>query len=254
MPSSLMVTTIIPCHNHRLWVRNAIRSVITQDHRPLRLVVVDDGSTDGSVEAVASAFCPQQGPSLPDGTRQFHGGAEGVPIVLVALPKVNGPSFARNVGLQVGFEGTDIFALLDSDDEYIAGKISRSLKVFEEDPNVGAVYTDYETVRPDGLRTREFKPPFSRRLMLVGECVVNCDSLVSKRAVELAGEFDVSLRCCEDYDFWMRVSEKVVIHHIPESFLRIRVGSHSSTSTLSKELWNACFARVFEKTRERLGA
>jgi glycosyltransferase involved in cell wall biosynthesis len=253
MPHPL-VTTIIPCHNHEQWICDAITSVATQDYPNARIVLVDDGSTDGSVDrAVGLIENPRYPKPQPDiwtawgnirGTR--------VPLMIQKLPQANGPSFARNWGIQVAWEGTDIFGFLDSDDMFRQGKLSKSVaKMLQVPSHIGGVYSDYDTLRPDGLMLRQFKEPFSRERMLGGECVANMDSIVSKKAIEACGAFDPALRCCEDFDFWMRISERFVICHLPESLVTIRVGEHSSSTTVPTDTWQRCYSRVFEKVRER---
>lgn len=241
-----VVTAVIPCHNHEAWVVDSINSVVSQDHRPLRIVVVDDGSTDRSVERVCEAYGLVE--ARP---RQFQGMVRDAPTILLSLPDAGGPAAARNLGIRVGWEGTDYFALLDSDDLYEPGKIARSLEILEEDPLVGLVYSDFDTLRPDGVRLRQYKEPFGRGRLL-RECLPNSDSLIARRVFETVGLFDESLRTCEDYDMWLRISEKFLAVHIAEPLLTIRVGAHSSTATVPTDVWRSCYARVFEKLRERV--
>lgn len=249
----LAVTAVIPVHNHRQWVNDALDSVVLQDHRPLRVVLVDDGSTDGSTEAVVARLYRPKGPAQQGEPWAAVGRLPGsdVDVMVQRFKEAKGPSFARNWGLRVAWEGTDVFALLDSDDVYLPGKISRSLARIAAAPDhVGVAYSDYDTLRPDGLRVREFKEPYSRERLL-SECIVNCDSLVSRKALEAVGLFDEELRVCEDYDLWLRISERFLLSHVPESLVTLRVGGHSSTSTVEKEVWEACRRRVTDKARSR---
>jgi glycosyltransferase involved in cell wall biosynthesis len=223
----------------------AASSFASQRHPDKALVVVDDGSSDGSWDEVRSAMA---------GTEEHAGGVRGrlcgIPAVLLRHDSPRGPAAARNSGIRSAWGWADCFALLDSDDEYLPGKVEESVAAMEADPMVGVVYTDYLTVAPDGLVTREFKEPYSRE-RLTRECVVNCDSLVTKAALEAAGLFDESLRVCEDYDLWLRVTEHRLAHHVPKALVSIRVGGHSSTSTVNREVWEGCHRRVFEKLGQR---
>jgi glycosyltransferase involved in cell wall biosynthesis len=249
----MQVTCVIPVHNHAKWVCDALESVAAQAYSPLRIVVVDDGSTDGSTEAVLGRLYKPKGPTK-QGLPWVAWGkytAFDRDVMVCRFQEARGPAFARNWGIQAAWDGTDAYAFLDSDDAYLPGKVGTAVAVLKADPNhVGAVYSDYETLRPDGLRVRCFKEPYSRTRLLQ-ECIVNCDSVVSKRALEAVGTFDESLRTCEDYDLWLRLSERFLIHHVPECQLVIRVGEHSSTSTVPSETWRACYARVFQKLQER---
>lgn len=250
-----VVTAIIPCHNHEQWVANAIHSIVHQDYPSgnLRVMVVDDGSTDSSPNHVRDVM--QSSGSLvthPDGIGQICGTIDDIPIILMMRPEAGGPSVARNLGMRVAMDGTDIFAFLDSDDLYQPRKISASVERFLQSEKIGAVYSDYDTFRASGLCIREFKEPFSRDRLLQ-ECIVNCNSLVLKDAVLKCGMFDEGMRVCEDYDFWMRVSEAYVINHVAESLVSIRVGEHSSSSTVPSQVWQQNWRLVMKKANERSG-
>lgn len=248
----MLVTAVIPVHNHRRWVWQAVESVTTQDHRPLRVVVVDDGSTDGSTDEVLAHLANVR--RVGDGPRVALGQSpEGVDVMVQSFAQARGPSFARNWGMNCAWDG-DAFAFLDSDDYYHPGKISRSVQALVDgDGLVGAVYSDYETLRPDGLRVRQYKPSYSRELLL-RECVVNCDSVVLRSALERSGLFDESLRVVEDLDLWLRLSEEHMIVHLPEALVTVRTGQHSSTDTVGAERWRECYARVMQKVKERRSA
>lgn len=250
MPEPI-VTIIIPCHNHAKWVNEAVDSAASQDYPFKRIVVVDDGSTDGSADLVLKRLYKPRGPEVQGEPFAAAGKLTtwDTQVMIQRFKSSHGPSFARNWGMKVGWDGTDIFAFLDSDDTFSGGKITKSVAKFTE--GVGAVYSDYDTLNDAGLRLRQFKEPFSRQ-RLVRECIVNCDSLVSKQAIFECGGFDESLRCCEDFDLWLRVSEKFLIYHLAESLVTVRVGTHSSSATVDKSVWNACYSRVFAKMQERL--
>jgi glycosyltransferase involved in cell wall biosynthesis len=255
--SQPLVTVVIPLHNHEAWVGEAIDSVVRQDYPNKRIIVIDDGSTDNSIAAVTRKLYKPQRININTPKQQIPALTGNVPnsdvqVLMVRSDKAQGPAAARNAGITLSLSDTDLFAFLDSDDMYSPGKLSKSVAIFQKDPDmVGVIYSDFDTINPDGLRLRQFKEPYSRERLLQ-ECLVNCDSLISKRAIEQCGLFDQSLRTCEDYDLWLRISERFVMVHIPESLVVVRVGSHSSSSTVPNEIWQKCYARVFEKARERM--
>lgn len=235
--SDPQVTIVIPCHNHARWVGGAMRSVAEQDYPNKRLVVIDDGSTDDSWTVIDS---------FADRIRKT-----GVGVCTHRIRKAVGPSAARNVGIRLSWTPTDIYGFLDSDDYYLPGKISKSVAKILEDPvAIGGVSADYETFNEEsGIKIREFKEPYSRERLL-RECLLT-SPLLTKTTLEKVGLFDEELRVAEDYDLWLRISEKFIFLHIPEALLRIRVGNHNSTSTVKKEVWQDCWKKVVEKTRQR---
>lgn len=247
-----LVTAVIPTHNHEAWVQDSILSIINQTYKNLRLIVVDDGSTDKSFnKALELLETPNQVKvEQPEPQQVWTGNIKGIPTILSSFKEARGPSFARNYGIKCGCEGTDLFALLDSDDLYHPEKIEKSVKIYEEHPKfIGIIYSDYHTFNEAG-RYRQFKEPYSRE-RLMSECIINCDSVFAKWVFEKVGFFDEDLRTCEDYDMYMRASEVCIPVHIPESLIDIRVGTHSSSSNVSKENWQKNYKRVFEKLKER---
>ena len=109
------VSTVIPCHNGERYIGDAIRSVLAQPHDDLEIIVVDDGSTDRSAEAV-HAF--------------------GDAVHYVRQPR-SGASVARNRGVELATG--QIVAFLDADDLWCDGVLPRLLAVLEDDPSVGMV-------------------------------------------------------------------------------------------------------------------
>jgi hypothetical protein len=117
------------------------------------------------------------------------------------------------------------------------------------------VYGDYDTFHVDSNRTiREFKEPYSRK-RLVQECIVHSGSLVLKEALqsvlEETGFYDKTMRTCEDYDLWMRISEKYIIAHVPKSLTKVRVTGDNSSFVVNQETWRKNWLRVMEKMQSR---
>lgn len=244
--SSTRVTGVIPLHNHAKWVCHAVASMAANTHQPDRIVVVDDGSTDRGYETLLDEL---QSPSpIPvNGTgpeSAWEGTVEGVPVIAMRYATARGPSFARNSGIVPFADETDVFVFLDSDDYYSPNKIEQSLKEWDKNREaIGIVYSDYDTLNKSGVRVRMFKEPFSRR-RITQECIINSNSLVSVKALRAVGGFNETLRVCEDYELWLRITEQFLAVHIPQPLLTMRVGSHSSTATVPSEVWNDCYRRT----------
>jgi glycosyltransferase involved in cell wall biosynthesis len=244
------VTAVVPLHNHKEWVCGALQSLFCQTWPLDHIIVVDDGSTDGGLNALGDLAETAYERGGPEGRRGFDLTFEGgQKATALRYEKASGPAFARNRGIEFGLPDTDVFAFLDSDDEFSPLKLEASLPYFD-DPLTGVVYSDYDTLRPDGIRLRQFKEPFDRSRLLQ-ECLINCDSLVSAAALKACGDFDENLRVAEDYDLWLRLTERFVAVHVPEALVAVRVGAHSSTDQVAKDTWNRCYARVMGKLRER---
>lgn len=241
------VVGVIPLHNHARWILDAIYSLVNQDYKPEAIVVINDGSTDVSREVVLGAISSHL-TYLHDCRTAISGTIDGVDIRYLEHPEACGPAAARNTGIKALWDRADLFALLDSDDLYEPGKIRRSVEHFTR--GVGVVYSDNTVVHEDGRSVREWRVPFSQK-QLFSRCIVNCDSLVSKEAFSVCGLFDESLRVCEDYDLWVRVSKKFYLAHVPEPLVTIRAGRHSSTFTVANEIWAQCHEAIRTKHNQK---
>ena len=76
------------------------------------------------------------------------------------------------------------------------------------------------------------------------------DALVSVE--EDTGFYDEEMRTCEDYDLWMRISEKYIIAHVPKSLTKVRVTGDNSSFIVNQEVWQKNLARVMEKMQARI--
>lgn len=228
----IKVVGVIPVHSHEKWVAGAVLSMARQTYKPTAIVVVDDGSTDGSAQAVRGL--------LTDGM------VEGVPLHLLHNACPLGPAAARNVGARYAARySPHLFAFLDSDDEYKPRKIEKSVEAWKlSEGGIGVVYSDFSTVNNDGEVRRRYQPPFSLEL-LRRECIINCDSLVSREAFEWCQGFPEHLRVAEDYSAWLRLTRKYLAYHVAESLVTIRIGGHSSSSQISPERWQRDYRAAF---------
>jgi glycosyltransferase involved in cell wall biosynthesis len=241
------VVGVVPLFNHRSWVADAVLSLVRQTYRLERVWVVNDGSTDGSEASVFALMDVEPIHETINGLWVVHSEVEGVPVSLVNLPSPTGPANARNVGIRLGWPQADLFALLDSDDLYMPTKVEKSVREWLRGPaEIGVIYSDFTTVNSAGGRCRQYKQPYSRDELL-RQCIINCDSLVSRAALEYAGGgFPAHLRVCEDMALWLKLSNRFVAVHLAESLVDIRIGDHSSTARVAQDRWREDYRRAFE--------
>lgn len=182
----ILVSVVIPTRDRAGMVCRAVASVLAQTHAALDIIVVDDGSTDGTGAALAALGDPR--------LRVLrHGGGRGV-------------SAARNTGLAAA--RGDYLALLDSDDVWLPEKTARQL-AFMADRRLLVSQTQEVWIR-GGRRVNpgraHAKPDgffFEQALV---RCLVSPSTVMFTRALwEEVGGFDESLPACEDYDLWLRI-------------------------------------------------
>ncbi len=207
MPSDMsglpLVTIVLPTHNREHLIGRAIRSVLAQTHPALELIVVDDGSTDGTREAVAALVDPRI-----RYLRNDHSG---------------GPSAARNIGIAAAAPSRYL-AFIDDDDEWLPHKLERQIAVFERGPAdlaaVGCGRIDFdgrEEVQLPELRGYLFEDLLARRARGDGGALV----LVRRFPGEPDVLFDASLPCLEDADYTMRLARSRPLDFVPEALVKV---------------------------------
>jgi glycosyltransferase involved in cell wall biosynthesis len=197
-----MVSVIITTFNRRSFLKRAVLSVLNQDYREKEIIVVDDGSEDHSFEEI-----------------------RGLPI-RYEWQANKGVSGARNKG--IALSGGEYIAFLDVDDLWIKGKLTRQIKVMEEE-GFAVCYTDEVWIR-NGKRQNQKERHrkytghiFERCLPL---CIISPSSVVVRSEVfSDVGPFDESLPVCEDYDMWLRITARYPVRFLDEPLI-IKHGGH----------------------------
>ncbi len=200
------ISVVIPAFNRRELLPRAINTVLKQTRQPQEIIVVDDGSTDGTAEMVGQDFS----------------------LVHLVVQKNRGVSAARNAGINRATG--DWLAFLDSDDAWQPQKLERQMELLARHGEMKICHTGetwLKNGRPISQKKKHRKPSgwiFQKCLEL---CAISPSSVLIKREVfDLVGLFDESLPACEDYDLWLRISARFEIHCVEEP-LTVKYGGHA---------------------------
>ena len=214
------VSVIIPTYNRREKLARAIESVLKQKGPSFELIIVDDGSTDGTHDMIVGA----RGPRLS------QKGGETPPLrtdIKYLYQSNQGPAAARNLGIKNS--NGEFIAFLDSDDEWLPGKLKAQLQFFEDNPDSLICQTEEIWIR-NGRRVNPMKKHKKYGGWIFEKCLPLC--IISPSAVMMrkeffdrVGLFDESLPACEDYDLWLRASARFPIGLIEKSYA-IKYGGH----------------------------
>lgn len=185
-----MISVIIPTFNRADFLSRSILSVVRQTFSPAELIIVDDGSTDGTAQIV-----------------QNIAGESPVPIQY-RYQKNSGAAAARNTGIRSS--KCEYVAFLDSDDWWLPGKLQKQYQSMVSHPHYQISHTREIWYRNDKRVNQKKKhdPPHgdifeaSLRMCMVGMSTV----MAKKTCFDTYGFFDEQLLCCEDYDLWLRMS------------------------------------------------
>jgi len=188
--TSPAVSVVLPTFNRLATISQAIGSVLVLDEVAFELIVVDDGSTDGT------------GPEL-----ERLGDDR---VTVIRHPTRQGANVARNTG--VAHARAPIVAFLDSDDIYLPGRLEQPLSLLQQNPHIGIVLSSFGTEK-GAKRTllrmpqRTYSGAELLRLMAKHVLEPTTSGLTIRRDVlEIVGGFDPALKRMQDRDLVMRVA------------------------------------------------
>ena len=188
VPDQALVSVIIPAYNAGPYLRAAVRSVLDQTHRNLELILVDDGSTDGSVDAVAG---------IPD------------PRMTVVRQPNAGKSAAMNRGLEIA--RGEFYAVQDSDDLSMPARIERQLAHLVADPGLAGVFCGWNLIL-NGRTTapqHRWKDSEACRRDLEALRIPTHDGTPMYRRTRMEGlHYDEDIRIGESMDYLFRAAER----------------------------------------------
>lgn len=198
-PSAPLVSVILPTYNRAHTLLRAINSVLNQDYRDIELIVVDDASTDGTPELLATITDPR--------------------LRVIRYDRNKGVAGATNTGIQAA-KGK-LIAFQDSDDEWLDGKLSQQVRAFADAPGdcvcvycIKIVYGRDPEFRRGRRRVACVPGPDEARLsgdlraLLWQRNVVSPQTaLCPAQAMRDLGGFDEKLRSDQDWDFFSRLAE-----------------------------------------------
>jgi glycosyltransferase involved in cell wall biosynthesis len=217
-----LISVIIPVYNGAAFINDAIHSIFDQDYRPLEVIIIDDGSTDNTAEIVELSDYP----------------------VKYFKQERKGAAAARNKGLELA-TGKYV-AFLDADDVWEVQKLSRQYAIISDKPKISAVIG------------HTFKMPMSQKIeSLGGDFAENKIFVLSvgaglfrKSAFTKVGNFDETLQCNEDIDWFLRAREaelQIIIHKEVVQFFRM----HGKNISNNQQMMNLGLLRVHKKSLDR---
>ena len=215
------IDVIIPTYNRRLTLRRAIDSVLTQSLKPAEIIIVDDGSTDGTQEFISINY----------------------PDITYIKSRNMGVSAARNLGIR--HSQSDWLAFLDSDDEWLPKKLEKQSAAISNQNEFKLVHCDEIWFR-NGTRVnskvkhQKFGGNIFEKCLAL--CVISPSAAIIHRALfnEL-GLFNENLPACEDYDLWLRICALYPVLYVDVPLL-IKHGGHEDQ--LSRKHWGMDRFRV----------
>jgi len=228
--TSPAVSVIIPVYNGANYLREAIDSVLAQTFTDYELLVIDDGSTDGTWEIIQSYGTRLRGFRKPNG----------------------GVASALNLGIQEA--RGEWIAWLSHDDVFLPNKLERQVKFLRQSPQFKACYTSFYVIDVNGNIIREYNAAWYPReqaaRMLFRTTYINGSSMLIERSCfDKVGLFNETLRHTQDVEMWFRMAQHFEIGRIPEKLLQWRThpaqGSRNYQVQIAEE--QAMFRQVYNE-------
>lgn len=208
------ISVVIPTYNRADYLPEALESVFSQTFTDYEVIVVDDGSTDGTREILAKW--------IKAGRLRYE------------YQENAGVSAARNRGIRLA-KGR-YAALLDADDIFLPPKLEKQVALFERVPGLGFVHSNFskfdEAGKDLGVRdTTRYAGRIYPWMLQEWSLLLGTSSLMFRREVVLEiGGFDERMSWAEDIDLYRRVGRLYPVGVVPEVLNRMRVHSKSSTA------------------------
>ncbi len=198
--SKPLVSVITPSYNQADFLEDTIKSVLAQDYPAIEYLIIDGGSTDGSVDII----------------RKYKSELEW----WISEPD-EGQAAAINKGMMRA-KG-EIVAWLNSDDLYLPGAVSRAVAEFQSHPQLGLVFGNAVTIDADGCPIRELIFPDWQLEDLIGFRII-CQPAVfmARELYEQVAGLDLNYHFMLDHHLWIRIASLAPIQHIPSMLAAAR--------------------------------
>lgn len=225
-----MVSIVIPTYNRKNEIIRAICSILQQTYVHYEIIVVDDGSTDNTQEAV----------------RQIDDDR----IRYIYLEQNQGACHARNVGIQES--KYEYIAFQDSDDEWMPDKLELQMhKMMESPDDVGMVYCRMEGISRNG-QENVICPPYEWpedvplegnlfRLLLWRNIMGTPTMLIRKECLRQIGGFKDALQCLQDWELALRIAKRYRIGFVDEVLVKLHKTSNSISTNGGAHLVARCY-------------
>lgn len=219
-PSPDLVSVIIPCYNHGKYLSEAIESILAQTYQHLEIVVVDDGSTDNS-KAVAQKY---------EQVKYIYQTNQGL-------------SAARNTGIDNSTGKYLVF--LDADDLLFPDALSVNVRYLQQNDNIAFISGAYVKVNEKGAIIEEGRILTIQNYynqLLHGNFIGMHATVMYKRWVFDFFRYDISLKACEDYDLYLKITRRYPVLHHSQLLAGYRIHSQNMSGNLALMLETALVA------------
>ncbi len=226
------VSVLLCAYNGERFIRQALQSIYDQTYQDFEVVIVDDASNDATPEILRE---------MKDSRTVIYRNAEN-----------QGLTKSLNIGLR--FCRGEYVARMDADDVSHERRFEKEVEVLDTHPRCLAVGTWCHRIDEEGRIVGQWKPRTTseeiRERLMTTNAVVHGSAMIRRAALVQAGGYDDSYEYAQDYDLWLRLSERGDILNVPEHLYSLRSSSEAISTRLTSEQ-DACAARARQAAEGR---
>jgi len=211
-----LVSIVTPSYNQADYLEETIQSVLAQTYPNIEYILIDGGSTDGSVEII----------------RKYE-----TQLAYWVSRKDRGQTEAINTGF--GQASGKILAWLNSDDTYLPPAVEQAVAFLQKNPEVGLVYGDTNFIDSDGQTIGRFNAQQTnyQRLRRGGVYLPQQSAFWRAELWHRVGPLDPSFYFAMDYDLWVRLARISEIRYVPELWANFRLHAGAKTIAADERCW-----------------
>ena len=210
----MKISVIIPTYNRIFFLKRSIDSVLEQSLKPYEVIIVDDGSSDGTSTMIKKNY----------------------PKINLICQENKGVSAARNIGIRAS--SGDWVCFLDSDDEWKKNKLNEQMLAIKKNTNYSFCHSNEEWIK-NGKKINQKKKHKKYGGNIFKECLDMCrispsSVMINKSVFDDIGFFNEDLVVCEDYELWLRICAHYKVLFVDEPLI-IKYGGHEGQLSNSIE-------------------
>jgi glycosyltransferase involved in cell wall biosynthesis len=220
------ISVVIAAYNHAPYVRACIESVLTQSFQDFEIIVVDDGSRDGTPDAVRAIADPR--------------------VELTVFERNRGACVALNTAIERS--RGDYIAVLNSDDLFLPGKLAKQLAFLEANPQIAAVFGHPVLVNEQGqpftdgthkdaevfFVENRGRHDWLRQFFYNLNCLCHPTVLIRRQIYKTVGLYDPAMAQLPDLDMWVRIAMRFDIHVMAEPLIQFRIRDNLSNASAAR--------------------
>lgn len=242
------VAIVIANYNTGHFVVDAIKSGLSQTYPHKGIFIVDDCSTDNSLEVIGNLFTNMGSREQNEYYTLFKAWNNDIPVYLFSLKKNFGRGQVRNFPIAWALNnGYHLVQVLDSDDIMYPSKVEELSRVMLQDPeHIGLVYADYIIQNVEtGVVHYESKPAFDYLKLNQGLSMIHSGALINGAALAKVGLYNGNLQVAEDLELFKRiVNANFMALNIAKPLTLVKSHNLDSTHNVSPEIWKRDFQRA----------